>query len=334
MIPHIPLVPPGSHGMDPLVLLLVALLIDGAVARFPFPFSRIRHPVAVIGDAVAWADRKLNREQRTEGDRAFRGFLVVIAIAGAAAAVGLAVAWLSRNHPFGWVVELPLAVALLASRSLYDHVRAVADALEQSLDAGRRAVARIVGRDPDQLDHHGVARAALESLAENFGDGVVAPVFWYALFGLPGLLACKAINTMDSMIGHRTPRHRAFGRWTAYADTAMNFFPARFAGLFLALAAAFTRRTGVRVWPALKVMLRDAGKHRSVNAGWPEGAMAGALDLALAGPRRYREIVVDDPWIGDGTAKAVAADIRRGLRLYVTACFLCAGFVGVLALTR
>ncbi len=334
MIPPIPFVPPGGHGMDPLVLLLVALLIDAAVARFPFPFSRFPHPVVVIGNVVAWAERKLNREQRTEGDRAFRGVLTVIAVAAIAAAVGLAVAWLSRNHPFGWTVELPLVVALLAQRSLYDHVRAVAVALDQSLDAGRRAVALIVGRDPDQLDDHGVARAALESLAENFGDGVVAPVFWYALFGLPGLLVCKAINTMDSMIGHQTPRHRAFGRWTAYADTAMNFFPARFAGLFLALAAAFVRRTNLRVWPALKVMLRDAGKHRSVNAGWPEGAMAGALDLALAGPRRYREGVVDDPWIGDGTAKAGTADIRRGLRLYVAACFVSAGFVGLLALAR
>lgn len=334
MIPPIPFVPGGAHGIDPLVLLLMALLVDAAVARFPFPFSRIPHPVVVIGNAVAWADRKLNREQRGERARVFRGFLTVVAIAGGAAAFGLAVAWLSRNHPFGWVVEFPLVVALLAQRSLYDHVRAVAVALDESLDAGRHAVSRIVGRDPDPLDHHGVARAALESLAENFGDGVVAPVFWYALFGLPGLLAYKAVNTLDSMIGHRTPRHRAFGRWTAYADTVLNFFPARFAGLFLALAAAFVARTRVRVLPALKVMLRDAGKHKSVNAGWPEGAMAGALDLALAGPRRYREQTVDDPWIGDGTAQATSADIRRGLRLYVAACFVCAAFVGALAISR
>jgi adenosylcobinamide-phosphate synthase len=334
MIPHIPLVPGGPHGVDPLVLLLMAMLLDAAVARFPFPFSRIRHPVRVIGDAVAWADRKLNREQRSEGDRFFRGVMTVLAVVGAAILFGTAVAWLSGNHPFGWIVEFPLIVALLAARSLHDHVRAVQRALEESLNAGRLAVSHIVGRDPDQLDQHGVARAAIESLAENFSDGVVAPVFWYALFGLPGLLACKAVNTLDSMIGHMTPRHRAFGRFAAWIDTAINYLPARFAGLFIAVAAAFVARTDVRFAPAVKTMLRDASKHRSVNAGWPEGAMAGALGLALAGPRRYRERVVDDPWIGDGSARATALDIRRALRLYVAACFVLAAFVGLLALAR
>ncbi|MCC7016198.1 MAG: cobalamin biosynthesis protein CobD [Rhodospirillales bacterium] len=334
MLSALPFAPAGPHGVDPLILLLMALLADAIFVAPRFPFRLVRHPVAVIGDAVAWLDRKLNREQRSEGVRAFRGFLALILVAAGAAGIGLAVAWLSRNHPFGWIVEFPLVFALLAQRSLHDHVRAVAVALDENLEAGRREVAHIVGRDPEQLDEYGVARAALESLAENFGDGVIAPVFWYALFGLPGLLVCKAVNTMDSMIGHLTPRHRAFGRWTARADTALNFFPARFAGLFLALAAPLARRADAKFWPALKVMLRDAPKHRSVNAGWPEGAMAGALGLALAGPRRYREVVVDDPWIGDGTAQATATDIRRGLRLYVAACLVNAVFVAGLALAR
>ena len=334
MFSALPFAPDGPHGVDPLILLWMALLVDAIFGAPKFLFRFVRHPVALIGGAVAWLDRRLNREQRSEGTRAFRGFLALVAVAAAAALAGLAVAWLSRNHPFGWIVEFPLVVVLLAQRSLYDHVRAVANALDENLEAGRGAVAHIVGRDPEQLDEHGVARAALESLAENFGDGVIAPVFWYVLFGLPGLLVCKAVNTMDSMIGHTTPRHRAFGRWTARADTAMNFFPARFAGLFLALAAPLAGRAGAKLWPAFLVMLRDSNKHRSVNAGWPEGAMAGALGLALAGPRRYREIAVEDPWIGDGTAQATANDIRRGLRLYVAACVVNAVFVACLALIR
>ena len=350
MLSALPFAPAGPHGIDPLILLWMALLVDAIFGAPKFLFRFVRHPVALIGGAVAWLDRRLNREQRSEGTRAFRGFLALVAVAAAAALAGLAVAWLSRNHPFGWIVEFPLVVVLLAQRSLYDHVRAVANALDENLEAGRSAVAHIVGRDPEQLDEHGVARAALESLAENFGDGVIAPVFWYVLFGLPGLLACKAVNTMDSMIGHTTPRHRAFGRWTARADTAMNFFPARFAGLFLALAAPLARpdrgastnargdsparRAGAKLWPAFLVMLRDSNKHRSVNAGWPEGAMAGALGLALAGPRRYREVTVEDPWIGGGTAQATAVDIRRGLRLYVAACVVNAVFVACLALIR
>ncbi len=334
IVSALPFQPAGPHGIDPLVLLLMALFADAIFGEFKFLSRFVRHPVAVIGGAVAWFDRKLNREQRSEGERAFRGFLTLVAVVAGAVLIGLAVAWLSRNHPFGWIVEFPLVAMLLAQRSLHDHVRAVADALDESLEAGRRAVAHIVGRDPELLDEPGVARAALESLAENFGDGVIAPIFWYVLFGLPGLLACKAVNTLDSMIGHLTPRYRAFGRWSAYADTAMNFFPARFAGLFLALAAPFARRADAKFWPALKVMLRDSGRHRSTNAGWPEGAMAGALGLALAGPRRYREVTVDDPWIGDGSPQATARDIRRGLKVYVAACLAAALFVACLALIR
>ena len=334
MFSALPFAPAGPHGVDPLILLLMALLADAILGKPMFLSHLVRHPVVIIGGAIAWLDRKLNHEQRSEATRVFRGLLALVLVTGGAGLAGLAVAWLSRNHPFGWIIEFPLVVMLLAGRSLHDHVGAVADALDDSLKAGRRAVAHIVGRDPEQLDEHGVARAALESLAENFGDGVIAPVFWYVLFGLPGLLVCKAVNTMDSMIGHTTPRHLAFGRWTARADTAMNFFPARFAGLFLALAAPLAGRAGAKFWPALAIMLRDSGKHRSVNAGWPEGAMAGALGIALAGPRRYREVVVDDPWIGDGRAPATAADIRRGLRLYIAACAINAAVVVALALIR
>src|SRR5213079_521475 len=202
----------------------------------------------------------------------------------------------------------------------------VATALEWGgLSAGREAVRHIVGRDLLRLDAQGVARAAIESLAENFSDGVVAPVFWYLLFGLPGLLAYKMANTLDSMIGHRTARYRDFGWAAARFDDLLNMVPARLSGALLAIAAIFTREgTAGR---AFTTMLRDAKKHHSPNAGWPEAAMAGALGLALAGPRDYAEGRVEDPWIGGGTPLARPADIGRALRLYALACLLLAGVI-------
>jgi adenosylcobinamide-phosphate synthase len=278
-------------------------------------------------------DRRLNRENRSETDRTARGVLVVLIVCGLSAAVGWVVAWLTRHHDFGWIVELALTFALLAQRSLYNHVRAVARALNGGgIDAGRAAVAHIVGRDVRQLDGHGVARAAIESCAENFSDGVVAPVFWYLLFGFPGLLVYKAVNTMDSMIGYTTPRYRAFGMAAARLDDALNLIPARLAGVFLAAAAVSSPTANP--FRALKVMVRDGGKHRSPNAGWPEGAMAGALGLALAGPRRYAESVVDGSWIGDGRARATQTDINRALYLYGVACLVNGLMVAVLAAIR
>ncbi len=215
---------------------------------------------------------------------------------------------------------------LLAQRSLYDHVAAVRDALDRrGLAAGREAVSHIVGRDPESLDEYGVARAAIESLAENFSDGVVAPALFYALFGLPGIFVYKTANTLDSMIGHKTPRYLQFGWAAARLDDLLNLVPARLSGVLLAAAALATPRA--RALPALRTMLRDARKHRSPNAGWPEAAAAGALDLALAGPRRYQGHVVNDPWLGEGRARATPADIDRALRLYLTACLLQAALV-------
>jgi adenosylcobinamide-phosphate synthase len=193
-------------------------------------------------------------------------------------------------------------------------------------------VRHIVGRDPMSLDEHGVARAAIESLAENFSDGVVAPVLWTILFGLPGLFVYKTANTLDSMIGHLSPRYRSFGWAAARLDDVLNLAPARLAALLIAAAALVTPQTSSGA--ALRIMLRDAGKHRSPNAGWPEAAMAGALGLALAGPRRYAERVVADPWIGDGRARAVPTDMFRALLIYVVACALQGGAVVVLWLLR
>lgn len=323
----------GPTGFDPLILLLAALVFEALVGEARFLFRFVPHPVRLIGGAVEYMDRKLNREARTEMDRAIRGGIVVMVVAAACFGVGSAVAWLSLVHPWGALAELLLLVSLVAQRGLYARVRAVGTALDgPGLEAGRAAVAHIVGRDTGALDGHGVARAALESCAENFCDGVVAPVFWYVLFGFPGLLVYKAVNTMDSVIGHRTPRHRAFGFVAARTDDILNLIPARLAGLFLVIAAVFTPTAGPGA--ALSVMLRDAGKHRSPNAGWTEGAMAGALGIALAGPRSYGGQSEPDPWIGDGRATATVRDIRRGLYVYAVGCLVNAAWVGALVVVR
>jgi len=247
-------------------------------------------------------------------------------VVGAAAALGVAIEYLRDGHLLGSVIEALLIAVLVAQRSLYEHVAAVAEALDAGgLGAGRNAVRRIVGRDPMSLDAHGVARAAIESLAENFSDGVVAPVFWYLVLGLPGLFAYKIANTLDSMIGHRTPRYRSFGWAAARFDDLLNLMPAPISGLLFVAAAVFAKNG--RPDRALAIMLRDGRKHHSPNAGWPESAMAGALGLALAGPRHYPEGLVADPWLGDGSARAVTSDIARALHLYKLACLIEAGLL-------
>ncbi len=320
------------YGFDPLVLLLIALLLDSYLGETKFPFKQFHHPVEIIGMLIGWFDRKLNRDNRSNVDRAFRGALVVFIIVILSAIVGWGASWLTQNHSLGWILELFFLTAMLAGRGLYDSVRAVGIGLEKSLEKGREAVSHIAGRSPKHLDEHGVARAAIESCAENFSDGLVAPVFWYVLFGLPGLLVYKAVNTMDSMIGHMTPKYRAFGMTAARLDDILNLIPARLSGLFLVLAATVTPKA--HPLNALKIMLRDASKHRSMNAGWPEGAAAGALNLALAGPRHYHNTIVNDPWLGDGSARTGVKDIRNMLYLYVSGALINGAWVAALAVIR
>jgi adenosylcobinamide-phosphate synthase len=232
--------------------------------------------------------------------------------------------------PIALVILACLASTLIAQRSLYEHVAAVADALDEGgIEAGRDAVARIVGRDTSALDEAGVSRSAMESLAENFSDGVVAPVLWGALFGLPGMVAYKAINTADSMIGHRTPRHEAFGYAAAKVDDVVNLPASRLAAFFLAVAALF--HDDADFHRAVETVRRDADIHRSPNAGWPEAAMAGALGLKLSGPRVYHGALTGDEWIGEGSEGANSADIRRALGLYKTACTVQVVALGLLA---
>jgi len=323
----------ANTAFDPFILLVLALVLDAAVGGMGPVFKVLPHPVVVIGKLIGWFEGKLNRENRSQVDRSIRGALTVVTIVTMAGAVGWGVQWLTLHHDFGWVVELFLIIALLAQRELYAAVRKVLVALQHGgIEDARRAVSEIVGRDPSQLDEHGVCRAAIESLAENFSDGVVAPVFWYVLFGFPGLLIYKAVNTLDSMLGYKNERYLAFGFTAAKLDDVLNLIPARLAGLILTIAALATPKGNPA--RAFKTMWRDASKHNSPNAGWPEAATAGALGLALAGPRKYPHHTTDAQWIGDGSAKASANDIDRALYLYVVACLINALIVTVIAMFR
>ena len=297
--------------------MLAALLIDAATGDPPWLYRRVPHPVVVLGGLVALAERVLHVPSPRWRSLAGGVAAVAVVVSASVAAAWLIERFLVDRWIHGWVLEAVVASTLLAFRGLHDHAGAVARGLERSLDAGREAVSHIVGRDPASLDEAGVARGAIESVAENFSDGVVAPLFWYVLAGLPGLFAYKAVNTLDSMIGHRTERYRHFGAAAARLDDLASWLPARLAGLYL-VAAAFLLpgASGGRAW---RVMVRDARKHRSPNAGWQEAAVAGALDLALAGPRRYPHQIVDDAWMGDGRARLDAGDIGRSLHLYITA---------------
>jgi adenosylcobinamide-phosphate synthase len=331
-VPGMPILP-GPGFVDPLLILLAALAADAVVGEMRPVFARIGHPVQWLGALITALEGRLNRPQRSPRARRVRGGLTVVLVVGLAAILGWLVLLYVRRYPWGAAVEILIVTVLVAQRSLYDHVAAVANGLDKGgLAGGRLAVSRIVGRDPESLDAHGVARAGIESLAENFSDAVVAPCFWYVLFGLPGLMAYKAANTLDSMIAHRNERYLDFGRYAARLDTAMNFLPARLSALIVA-AAAFVA-PGAKPFKAVATAISDARKHRSVNAGWPEGAFAGALGLALAGPRRYGSELVDDPWIGKGRARATLEDMRRALWLFVAACLVHAGLIAALAVGR
>jgi adenosylcobinamide-phosphate synthase len=293
---------------DALALTLLALALEAAFG-YPQPlFNRIGHPAVWLGATVDALDRGLNRGPKAE--RRGRGFVAIVLLLLPCWAVGTAVQGALFALPFGLLPLAAVASILLAQRSLYAHVEAVARALERSLEEGRAAVGMIVGRDVAALDEAGVARAAIESLAENFSDGVVAPAFWMALLGLPGALLYKAINTADSMIGHRTERYEDFGFAAAKLDDLVNLPASRLSAGLIALAA------GAAWGRALGCVARDASRHASPNAGWPEAAMAGALGVRLGGPRSYAGAAHDGAWLGEGRENAGAADIDRALLIY------------------
>lgn len=318
-------------------LAFFALIIELMVGYPDRLVRAIGHPVIWVGKLINLLDRRLNRARSSAGDDkqgatgsripGVFALIILLAVVGAAAfAVQSALVLL----PFGIIAAALAASSLLAQRSLYDHVARVASALESGgVTAGRTAVAHIVGRDTASLDEAGVARAAIESLAENFSDGVVAPALWLAVGGLPGGALYKAANTADSMIGHRTPRYEQFGWAAARLDDLLNLPASRLSALLLVAAATLTSgESAAGAWAAIR---RDASHHRSPNAGYPEAAMAGALGLKLAGPRAYAGVSVDDAFMGDGRRDATAADIRAALALYRRADALLMAIIGAVA---
>ena len=294
--------------------LSLALLLDRVVGDPPWLWSRVPHPVAVIGGVIGVLEKRLNDLELPASARRRRGIFVLLLITGLGGGSGVVLAGLIRMLPISFALEALVVAILLAHKSLRDHVADVARRLDaDGLLGGREAVALIVGRDVSVLDEAGVARAAIESAAENFSDAVVAPTLWYLAFGLPGLFIYKIVNTADSMIGHRSPRYEAFGWASARFDDLLNLIPARISAALIAAAAALTGRSGRG---AAAAAWRDARRHKSPNAGWPEAAVAGALGLALGGPRRYGDLAVDGAWLNaSGRTESRPEDIDATLRL-------------------
>lgn len=313
-------------------LTLAALLFEVAFGYPSFLLARIGHPVMWIGRLIGALDRHVNCDAAAPRERRLAGVGALVLIVAVSGGAGLLVQGLAMKVPFIGLLLAGLAgSSLLAQRSLYQFVAAVADGLELSLEEGRRAVSHIVGRDPDKLDAAGVARAAIESLAENYSDGVVAPALWMAVGGLPGAAIYKGVNTADSMIGHRDARHLHFGWASARFDDLINLPASRLAGLLIVAGALFVPGASPRrAWQAMR---RDARRHRSPNAGWPEAAMAGALGIAIAGPRHYGGTLSVDGLMGEGGRyECTAADIRRALALYRAADAVMVALVAGLAL--
>jgi adenosylcobinamide-phosphate synthase len=304
-------------------LALVAIVTEAMVGYPNAVYRLIGHPVTWIGMLITWCDEAWNSAARSSRQRRLYGVVTLIVLLAVALLSGWAITGV-LDRLFPDIVALilcgVLASTLLAQRSLDAHVLAVAKGLEtEGLPGGRAAVAHIVGRETKSLDEAAISRAAIESLAENFSDGVVAPLFWMVVLGLPGALAYKAVNTADSMVGHRTERHEAFGWASARFDDLVNLPASRLSALWLLLAAI---PLGLSPGGALRTIRNDASHHRSPNAGWPEAAMAGALGIRLSGPRIYDGVPVEERWVGEGRNELAAKDIRNALKLYRTACAL------------
>ncbi|MFK3691884.1 adenosylcobinamide-phosphate synthase CbiB [Agrobacterium tumefaciens] len=313
-------------------LAFLSLLIERVTGYPNWLFRRIGHPVTWIGSLIALLDRKWNRESASFSQRKTAGVAALAVFVG----LTLLIAWSAQSVllflPLGFLLLAVFGASLPAQKSLEQHVEAVATALErEGVEGGRKAVSMIVGRDPQRLDEAAICRAAIESLAENFSDGIVAPALWLGLLGLPGGAAYKAINTADSMIGHRSPRHEAFGWASARLDDLVNLPASRLSGFLFVAAAFFVEGASPR--DAIAAIRRDARHHRSPNAGWPEAAMAGALGFALAGPRSYGGQMIEARFMGEGgRSELVAGDIRKALRLARIADLLLIGLFGLLAI--
>lgn len=301
--------------MTALTLLLIALILDATMGEPDWLWSRFPHPATLMGRCVEWLDTRLNHGE----NRRNAGIITITILTIGALALGQFI----HSIPDAGLIEALLASILLAQRSLTDHVNQVANALRSSLSEGRRAVSMIVGRDPSELDESAVARGAIESAAENFSDGVIAPAFWFLIFGLSGIIAYKVINTADSMIGHRNERYEQFGWATARLDDLVNWVPARLTGGLICLA-----HWSIAAW---NTMQADAKHHRSPNAGWPEAAMAGVLGIAISGPRSYNGTMTNLPWVnGEGRKPLGPMDIEDSVRVLWRSWYTGIGVLGAL----
>ncbi|CDZ72624.1 adenosylcobinamide-phosphate synthase CbiB [Neorhizobium galegae] len=313
------------------LLAFFALITERIVGYPDWLFRRIGHPVTWIGALISRLDRDLNRESDDFSARKRKGVFALLALLGITILLGLVIEYDLRMIPLGPILLVLIAASLPAQKSLESHVEAVATALRDGgLEAGRKAVSKIVGRDPEKLDEAAVCRAAIESLAENFSDGVVAPAFWMGIGGLAGGVGYKAANTADSMIGHKLPRYEAFGWAAARFDDLINLPASRLSALLFVVAAGFIDHASPG--NAIRAIRRDARHHRSPNAGWPEAAMAGALGIALAGPRSYGGRMIEARFMGEGgRSELTYDDIRRALKLARIADALLIGLFGLLA---
>jgi adenosylcobinamide-phosphate synthase len=295
----------------------LALLIE-RLFGFPTPlYGKIGHPVEWIGTILAKLEALLYEPEVEALQARLRGLAALLVLLFTVVVPAVLIGSFLSTLKFGWIIEALLATVLIAQHSLYEHVSAVGRGLDTSLSEGRKAVAKLVGRDSAALDESGVVKGALESLAENTSDGIVAPVFWFVLLGLPGIVAYKAINTADSMIGHKSERYIHFGWAAARLDDLINLPASRITGLLFVGAAAWNDSERGKI--ALQAMWRDASKHQSPNAGWPESALAASFGVKFGGPRSYAGTRVDLPWMGEGREVLNRDDIRKGLRLYGTA---------------
>lgn len=307
--------------------LALAIVVDAVFGEPNWAWKRVPHPVVLMGHLIGWLDRRMNHQQHTpfRQKRAGINALIRVIFVVAALSVGL-LALAGWVHPgLAFLVTVLVGAVLLAQRSLHDHVEAVRSPLAKGdLPAAQQALAMIVGRTTENLDESGVARAALESLAENHSDGVIAPALWMLVGGLPGIALYKAINTADSMVGYKTERHLHFGWASAKLDDVVNFLPARLSVGLIALSVAITSlasQKGAFTWPDWAVIRRDAPTHASPNAGWPEASYASALGIALGGPRTYPSGTVEAPYInGAGRKDLDAGEIRKGLALFRATC--------------
>ncbi|CAI3953354.1 adenosylcobinamide-phosphate synthase CbiB [Commensalibacter papalotli (ex Botero et al. 2024)] len=294
-----------------LQMILIAALIDALWGEPKYIYNKIPHPIIWIGKLIDYLDKKLNHTNDPAQQQKQNGFVALSLTIAIPCLVGIflqKILFKSLPKPIAYFLSGVIASIFIAKRSLYEHVHEVEKALTLGdIKSARYAVSQIVGRKTDQLDSSGIARAAIESLAENFSDGVIAPIFWGCIGGLPGIITYKAINTADSMIGHKTKKYKFFGFAAAKSDDYVNYPAARLSALLIILT------TSKKPFSDLKFVAKEAKKHNSPNAGWPEAAMATRLSILLAGPRQYQNYVIDSPWIGTGKSKLNQIDIQNAL---------------------